>query len=280
MRQNELKCIRGALEAADLVLIGASNGLDIAEGFNIFAPDQHFVEIYGDLACLSGAHSILEGMHLSRRVIERQWAWHARFGQREWLDYQPSAIMDALKTLVGDTEYFIVTCNVDGRFARAGFNEARILETEGSVRECVCSAGCSDDRYPAQDIIAALANTIEDGRVNVTSIPRCPHCKAPLVAAVDVARLNQQDRACAERLRTFQSLVAAHHAERIVVLELGVGLRNGIIKHLLANAVKDEQLLTYAIFNYNQVVFPPGLENKCIGIDGDMAQAFADMMAL
>lgn len=39
-----------ALSEADLVIIGASNGLDMAEGLNLFCADAHFWEAYGDLA--------------------------------------------------------------------------------------------------------------------------------------------------------------------------------------------------------------------------------------
>ncbi len=44
MSSADVRRVRTALEAADLVLIGASNGLDMAEGLNIFADDDHFVE--------------------------------------------------------------------------------------------------------------------------------------------------------------------------------------------------------------------------------------------
>lgn len=36
-----------ALAEADLVIIGASNGLDMAEGLNLFCADAHFREAYG-----------------------------------------------------------------------------------------------------------------------------------------------------------------------------------------------------------------------------------------
>ena len=39
-----------ALAEADLVIIGANNGLDMAEGLNLLCADAHFREAYGDLA--------------------------------------------------------------------------------------------------------------------------------------------------------------------------------------------------------------------------------------
>lgn len=51
-----------ALAEADLVIIGASNGLDMAEGLNLFCADAHFREAYGDLAQADGIGCILQGL--------------------------------------------------------------------------------------------------------------------------------------------------------------------------------------------------------------------------
>ena len=44
IRMNQYKEIADRIKAADAVLIGASNGLSIAEGYNIFANDERFSE--------------------------------------------------------------------------------------------------------------------------------------------------------------------------------------------------------------------------------------------
>ena len=51
-----------ALAEADLVVIGASNGLDMAEGLNLFCGDAHFWATYGDLAQTDGIGCILQGL--------------------------------------------------------------------------------------------------------------------------------------------------------------------------------------------------------------------------
>ena len=119
-RSDKLRHVRDALRTANLVLIGASNGLDMAEGLNLFAPDDHFAEAYGDLAVTCGARSILEGMYRSSGEAARLWAWQARFACCEWLDYEPGPVMRPLRDLVGNADHFVVTCNIDARFVRAG----------------------------------------------------------------------------------------------------------------------------------------------------------------
>ena len=265
---------REAITGADLILIGASNGLDMAEGLNIFASDRHFMQFYGDLAAATGAQSILEGIFSAAGDPARLWAWIARFAQVEHCDYQPGAALRPLRRLLNEKDVFAITCNLDGRLARAGIDPAFVLETEGSALEAVCTRGCCDDRRSIVDVVGGLNASIQDGRVDERLIPRCPHCGAPLTPAIDERRLAHPDAACAQRLQALSALLDEHRNGNIVVLELGVGLRNGAIKRMLFDAVLDEPHLTYLVFNYNQIVIPHGLENCSIGIAGDMGQTF------
>ena len=50
------------IEDADAVLIGASNGLSITEGLHLFADNQAFEELFGDLKRKYGLRCILQGM--------------------------------------------------------------------------------------------------------------------------------------------------------------------------------------------------------------------------
>lgn len=101
MKREELEAVRKAIREASLVLIGASNGLDMAEGLNIFAPDAHYLQSYGDLAKVSGARCILEGLASATKDPLRSWAWGARFARLEWLGYESGPVMEPLRTLLG-----------------------------------------------------------------------------------------------------------------------------------------------------------------------------------
>ncbi len=259
--------LREELASADLVLIGASNGLDMAEGLNIFAPDEHFWEVYGDLARATGAHSILEGLWASRRDAQLQWAWQSRFAGTEWLAYRPSTLMKNIDALTGGADRFVVTCNVDGHFARAGFDPACVLETEGTAREMACSRHCTPQRYNTEEFLSQAE----------AGVPRCPTCGAPLVLAIDERRLDHPDAACRAALERLGDLVNKHHGGRIVVLELGVGRRNGVIKNLLSRIARNEPNATYAVFNCSEADIPAGLEGRCLVFEGDMAAAWAEL---
>ena len=219
--------ISRALAEADLVVIGASNGLDMAEGLNIFRDDAHFREAYGDLARRDGAPCILAGLSATDAHVREQWA--ERFFQKECLEYKPSPLMAGLRELTQHADTFVITCNIDGHFAKAGFDERRVLETEGSIR-----------------------------------------------TTVDERRLARSDAQVSAQLEELTRLIRAHRGGNVVVLELGVGLRNGVIKRMLADVANACERARYIVFNYNQAICP-NARCEAVLVDGDMAAAFEEV---
>lgn len=217
-----------ALAEADLIVIGASNGLDMAEGLNLFCGDAHFWATYGDLAQTDGIGCILQGLTSPDANVRRRWA--ERFYQKEYLEYESSPLMNGLRHLTEHADTFVITCNVNGHFARAGFNEKRVLETEGSIR-----------------------------------------------TSVDERRLAHPDAIAMAQLEELARLVRAHRNGRVAILELGVGLRNGIIKRMLAQVANACEHATYIVFNYNQAMVPDA-SCETILVDGDMALAFEEVV--
>lgn len=216
-----------ALSEADLVIIGASNGFDMAEGLNLFCADAHFREAYGDLAQTDDIGCILQGLSSPDAIVRRRWA--ERFHQKEYLEYEPSPLMNGLRHLAEHADAFVVTCNIDGHFTRAGFNENRVLETEGSIR-----------------------------------------------TSIDERRLAHPDALATAQLEELARLVRAHRNGKVAILELGVGLRNGVIKRMLAQIANACEHATYIVFNYSQAM-PPDASCETILVDGDMAPAFEEV---
>ena len=216
-----------ALAEADLIVIGASNGLDMAEGLNLFRADERFWKVYGDLARIDNIGCILQGLACPDANVRRRWT--ERFYQKEHLEYEPGPLMNGLRRLTEHADTFVITCNIDGHFARAGFSENRVLETEGSIR-----------------------------------------------TSIDEMRLAHPEALATAQLEELTRLAQVHHNGRVVILELGVGLRNGIIKRMLAQVANASEHVTYIVFNYNQAMAPDA-SCETILVEGDMAPAFEEV---
>lgn len=63
------------LKEADAILIGASNGLSITEGLHLFADNQAFDDLFGDLKKKYGLRCLLHGMGAQWPTEEERWGF-------------------------------------------------------------------------------------------------------------------------------------------------------------------------------------------------------------
>lgn len=281
LREGALR-LRAALEGADAVLIGASNGLDITEGLNIFASDDAFWARFGELARAHGFRSILEGLFTRFDRPEQRWAFEATLADHACFGYETGPAMRALAALCDGRPTFVITCNMSGRFVRAGFDERRLLETEGTVRLMRCSARCSDDLVGSGEAVAAIIGGMrETGSLEAAPelVPRCPRCGSPLELALDEARMAHPDRQLRERLGELNGFLAEHRTSRIVILDLGIGARNRAIKLPLMRFALSEPQATYVAINRGEPLLPDGIGARGIALDGDITEALVEALS-
>lgn len=123
---------RRSIREADAILIGASNGLSISEGYNIFACNEMFLRDFGDFKERYGIESVLQGCFAQyegreeflRRLVK---LWTA--------DYLPSPVMLHLHALVSAKPHFALTTNADQHLEAAGFAPERVFAMEGTFED-------------------------------------------------------------------------------------------------------------------------------------------------
>lgn len=263
LREEAAERLLAEITRADAIVIAASNGFDIADGYNQFACDDEFLRVFGDLYRAYGLSSMLQGLMARWPSIESRWEFLSRLIGYGYRDYKPSEAMRALDSLTSRTARFVVTCNCNGRFARAGFDPDALLETEGSYARLRCTAFCSRGTYEALEMVDAAAS----------APPRCPRCGAPLDVAVDDSgRIVALDPFAGQMAR-FRSFLHDHAPDRTLVLELGMGQANRAIKAPLMEWAARAPHASYVVVNREEAVLPTLADGRAFGIRGDLAAA-------
>lgn len=207
-----------ALKNADAILIGASNGLSISEGYNIFADNDMFRSQFGDFRERYGIRSVLDGV-FAKHMSQEDYKQYVQRLVRLWVDdYVPSEVMTDLRTIVGDKPCLVLTTNADEHLEKAGFPADDVWEIEGTFR----------------DLIKGDA----------------PENKQELV----------------------NEFLTRWHGKRIVLLELGIGSRNRLIKLPMMQLAAREQNATYITLNLpHEIYVPDEIATKSIALPGDLA---------
>ena len=262
------------LNCADAVLIGASNGLSITEGLHLFADNAAFEEVFGDLKRKYGLRCILHGMSAQWPSEEEKWGFWSRLVRRYCSGYTATPVMQDLKAIVGDKDYFIVTSNGECHFEMSGFDQEKIYEVEGNWLTMQCARGCHEATYPSLPQLEQMAAAETDGRIPSALLPRCPKCGGPMdVNIVGLAGYRPDDDA----QKRFQGFLGRYHGKNLVVLELGIGPRNQLIKAPLMRLVAQEPNAAYITINLGELYIPQEIRNKSFGLDGYLDQTLAQI---
>ena len=151
----EIQQAAEAIREADALLIGASNGLSIAEDYHIFAHNEMFHRQFGDYWQRFGIRNVLEGCfyHYPHEDDRREFL-RRLIGY--WVtDYRPSQVMKDLLAVVGDKDYFILTSNADTHLELSGFAPSKVFEVEGTFEDMLHNRPMQDKSQEAIVITAS-----------------------------------------------------------------------------------------------------------------------------
>lgn len=273
--------ILAKIHEADNILIGASNGLSISEGIHIFADNEAFQENFGDFHEKYGFRSIIQGCFYPFPSEEGKWAFFSRMYDYFLYKGEASSVMKNLNELVKDKHFFLVTSNIDDHFRQAGFPIDRLFEIEGNCRNLQCSHGCHDQIYPGDEILSKMAQHQENGKVSPELIPKCPECSSPMKVHVEVDRNFLRGEYWQTSFQAYQDFIEHAHGKKLVLLELGVGARNQLIKAPFMNLTNHEEQATYITFNKgSELYIPDAIADKSIGIDGNIAEVLQQLVEM
>ena len=271
---HELNQIAKKIKNADAILIGASNGLSITEGLHLFADNQALEEIFGDFKRKYGIRSILHGMSARWPSEEEKWAFWSRLIHHYCGEYKESQVMKDLKSIVGDKNYFVITSNGECHFEMSGFAPENIYEVEGNWLTMQCSHACHDTLYPSLDMAEKMAAAEQNGKVPSDMVPYCPKCGGSMQIHLEVDRNFIRESTGQER---FQAFLNQYHGKKLVVLELGIGPRNQLIKAPLMRLVDMEPNAAYVTINLGEIYITDNIREKSSGLDGYLGEILSQL---
>lgn len=262
------------LKNADAILVTASNGFSISEGYNLFANDQKLRDVVGkEIVDKYHLPNLLMAFNFKYPTPLEHWRVLARIIEYYVNNYQKSPYMTNLKKIIGDKPYFIWTSNTEHHFNLAGLKHT--FEIEGNVLTGICSA------HPDKHGIFPLANKIHElyrkdqaGTLTPADLPVCDQCGAPLALNVtgEDFQINQ------DQVKAFQAFIQNYEDKLLVVLELGIGPQNQLIKAPSMQLVSANPQSHYLTINQGQLFIPDQIKARSIGFSASIGLAFKELL--
>jgi NAD-dependent SIR2 family protein deacetylase len=274
---DKIERLKHEVTNADAVLIGAGAGLSTAAGLTYSG--ERFRRYFSDFAEKYGIRDMYSGGFYPFNSIEEYWAWWSR---HIWYNrYEPESgeVYQNLYKLVKNTDYFVLTTNVDHQFQLAGFDKKRLFYTQGDYGLFQCSKPCHQKTYDNKEIIRQMIETQEDMKIPTERIPKCPVCGEPMNVNLRCDDTFVQDDGWYKANDRYNDFVNRHKNLHILYLELGVGMNTPvIIKYPFWQATARNKKALYACINYGEAYCPKEIENQSICINEDIQKVIAEMM--
>lgn len=225
--QRRMERAKAALREADCVLIGGGAGLSAAAGLEYggkrfqsqFAP---FIRKYGLTDMYSAGFYPFP-------TQEEKWAYWAKHILVNRYDPPAAALYAALRRMAGGTDFFVITTNVDGQFAKAGFPPEKLFATQGDYRYLQCARGCHDRLYDNEALVREMAAHTVNCQIPSELVPRCPVCGGRMAVHLRCDPYFVQNNAWYDAQNRYEQFLRHAAGRRVVLLELGVGYQTPVI---------------------------------------------------
>lgn len=222
-----IKEVSDLIAESDALLVGASNGLSIAEGYNIFADNEMFRRQFGKFRSEFGIGNVLDGCFhhypspADRKAFLEALVFH-------WVkEYKPSQVMKNLLKVVGQKDYFVITSNADTHLELSGFAPEKVFEIEGTFEL--------------------------------------------MLKGLPVVDRNSELSAFIERYKDAN----------LVMLELGIGSRNQLIKAPMMDLCAKLKNAKYVVLNLeHEIYIPQYLAPQALALPGDLSVSLEKLAAL
>ena len=293
IRKELITRLRGEIESADAIVIGAGAGLSTSAGF-IYSGER-FEKNFFDFAEAFGIDNIYAGGFYPFPDEETRWAWWARHIYFNRYVDAPKPVYKRLLEILKDKNYFVLTTNVDHQFQKAGFEKGRLFYTQGdygllqSVNPQIRKTYDNEDWVmkameaqgfvrDADGVFQVPADGVLKMKIPTELIPKCPDDGSSMMMNLRADDKFVEDDGWHTAAAAYEEFLQKHQDQHVLYLELGVGANTPvIIKYPFWRMTYANPKAVYACLNLNEAFCPKEIEAQSICIDGDIGEVLDEI---
>lgn len=238
--------IKQEIAQSDGLLIAAANGFSIAEGFAILMPTAWFDEQFSDFVRKYGFRAPIQALSYPYPSEEDFNTLFSRMVSLIHYDKPVSPLMKDLQKITENHPAFILTTNSEDRFEQAGYPARDVFYLEGRMTHRKDGSFIAREELP---LIRSAADLETDQYVGSSSFQ--------------------------EGMQRLERFIRIH--PRLLILELGVGQQNQLIRPLLFQIMDLLPQARMAILNQSAAIVPFRYQNRVIEVQGSLTSLITDL---
>lgn len=278
MDKNKLiQKLKEEIENSDYILIGAGAGLSTSAGF--LYDGKRFEDNFKDYIKKYGFTDMYSAGFYNFPTLEEYWAYFSLNVYINRYDIEENETYLNLYNIVKNKNYFVITTNVDGRFADSKFDKDKIFAVQGDFSLFQCSKPCWQETFYNEKYIREMIKYKKEMKIPTELIPKCPYCGRNMSMNLRVDSTFVQDKNWDKQKLKYEKFLKNSDNSKILFLELGVGFNTpSIIKYNFWKMTLNNKKSVYASINLGECYCASDIEERSICIDADISEVLKKLI--
>lgn len=278
MDKNKLiQKLKEEIENSEYILIGAGAGLSTSAGF--LYDGKRFEDNFKDYIKKYGFTDMYSAGFYNFPTLEEYWAYFSLYVYINRYDIEENETYLNLYNIVKNKNYFVITTNVDGRFADSKFDKDKIFAVQGDFSLFQCSKPCRQETFYNEKYIREMIKYKKEMKIPTELIPKCPYCGRNMSMNLRADSTFVQDKNWDKQKSKYENFLKNSDNSKILFLELGVGFNTpSIIKYNFWRMTLNNNKSVYASINLGECYSASDIEERSICIDADISKVLKKLI--
>lgn len=278
MDKNKLiQKLKEKIENSEYILIGAGAGLSTSAGF--LYDGKRFEDNFKDYIKKYGFTDMYSAGFYNFPTLEEYWAYFSLYVYINRYDIEENETYLNLYNIVKNKNYFVITTNVDGRFADSKFDKDKIFAVQGDFSLFQCSKPCRQETFYNEKYIREMIKYKKEMKIPTELIPKCPYCGRNMSMNLRADSTFVQDKNWDKQKSKYENFLKISNDSKILFLELGVGFNTpSIIKYNFWRMTLNNKKSIYASINLGECYSASDIEERSVCIDADISEVLKKLI--
>ena len=280
LEENNAEKLAQLIEEAETIVIGIGAGMSAADGFTYIG--ERFTSNFKDFVEKYKFLDMLQASLFDFPSSQEYWAFQSRFVLLNYFDQPVGDSYLALKNILKDKNYHIITTNADNAFDVAGYDMDKVFHIQGKYGLMQCSKHCHAKTYQDEALMRRLAVEQENMEVDYRSIPLCPECGAPLeVNKRNAEKGMVEDPIFFEHLDKYNEFLEKNRDKKTLFIEIGVGFTTPqFIKYPFYRELDKNSKALMITMNQKKYQFPERIASRVLWFNQNSKELTLDVEEL
>lgn len=275
--QSRIAHTKDLINKADYIVIGAGAGLSAAAGIQYGG--QRFTDNFALFIEKYGLTDMYSSGFYPFPTEEERWAYWARHISLNRFEAGPTKLYENLLQLVKETNYFVITTNVDSQFELADFPSENIFEVQGNYGYLQCAVGCHDALYDNKLLVKEMMEKTENCSIPSNLVQKCPVCGGKMDPHLRINQYFVQNNSWDNRNAAYTSFIQESKGKNILFLEFGVGFNTpGIIRYPFEQMTYQNEHAYIIRFNKEHPNGPKENKDRTIAFTEDILTVLSELI--